>query len=231
MLTERKRAWLSAGILVTALTVLVVAVMLSPLRELFTSPERLRETVQSYGALGPIIVVGIHILQVVIAPIPGQGIDLANGYLFGWWGGALVSLIGISLGTMIAISLAKKFGRPLVEILVGPKGLASVRAYTHSRSQWLFFILFLLPGTPDDLLCFAIGLTSISLWRAVAIAVLGRLPGVLAAVGIGATGRGLNVLEFTIVAAVVSLLAGWILWKTPLGKAMKVPKLPDNQTS
>jgi uncharacterized membrane protein YdjX (TVP38/TMEM64 family) len=230
MLTERQRAWISAGILLVALVFVVVGVMASPLRDVFTSPERLHRIVHAYGPLGPVVMIGIHILQVVVAPIPGQAVDLANGYLFGWWLGAAVSLIGISLGSLIAIGLARRFGRPLVKLLITPKGMEKIRPYIRQRSQWVFFILFLLPGTPDDILCFAIGLTSIPIGRAIAIVLLGRAPGVLAGVLVGATGRGLNIVEFSVIAAAVSVLLGWLIWKTPLGKAMNVPKLPGTGT-
>lgn len=223
MTAKQRRVWfISIGI--TALTILMIVLALSPVWEFFSSPERLRESVREFGWLAPVVVILIHIAQVVAAPIPGQAIDLANGYLFGWWLGSLVSLVGISLGTIIAIGLAKRFGRPLVEKLITPKGVEQIRTYIRRRNQWLFFFLFLLPGTPDDLLCFAIGLTSIPFWRSVVIAILGRMPGVLAAVITGATGQTLNPVTFTLVALAVSVLMGLIVWLTPLAKVMNVPK-------
>lgn len=225
MTTRRQRHWISIGITVVGLIAVTVLVWVSPLPEVLSSADRLRQTVGAYGWLAPMLIIAIHAFQVIVAPIPGQAIDIANGYLFGWLGGSLISLAGIGLGSVIAIWLAKQFGRPLVETLVTPKGMQAIKPYTSRRSQSLFFFLFLLPGTPDDLLCFAIGLSAISLWRAVAIAMLGRAPGVVAAVITGASGHSLNPLMFSLVAIVVSLVFGLIVWKTPLKKKMNIPDL------
>ncbi|MBI3957155.1 MAG: TVP38/TMEM64 family protein [Candidatus Kerfeldbacteria bacterium] len=225
MPTDRSRAWITS-IGISAFVVILVVIALSPLRGLFGSPERLREVVRSYEVLGPAVIILIQIVQVIVAPIPGQAIDLANGYLFGWFAGSVFSLTGIVLGSTIAIWLANRFGRPLVKRLLTPKGLDQIQPYIRRRNQWFFFFLFLLPGTPDDVLCFAIGLSSIPFWRAVAIALLGRAPGVVATVIAGHTGQSLNPITFTLIATAVSIVMFVVVWKTPLGRAMKLP--PEN---
>lgn len=223
MLTKRQQAWLSIIIISAVFLGFVAILWFSPLRGLLSSPEELRSTVKSFGWAAPAIIIVMQFLQVIIAPIPGQAIDLANGYLFGWWWGSVISMAGLGLGTIAAILLAKRFGRPLVAALITPKGLKNITGYTHRRNQWLFFFLFLLPGTPDDLLCFAIGLSSIPARRAIAIALVGRTPGVVATVVAGSVGRSLNPLEFSLLAVLASLIILLVIWKTPLGKAMKVP--------
>lgn len=221
MFTVHQRTWLSIVVICLGIIGLSTLIILSPLRDLLTSSERLQQTVQSFGWYAPIVIICIHILQVVVAPIPGQAIDIANGYLFGWLGGTVVSLIGLGIGSLIVIGLAKRFGRPLVAVLITPKGLKAIHPYTRRRSQLFFFLLFLLPGTPDDLLCFAIGLSSIEWKRAFAIAMLGRSPGIIAAVVAGASGRGLNPITFAAAAIAVSILIGWVIWKTPLGERVR----------
>lgn len=212
-----KRAWLSAGILLFVVGTLVFIFFRSPLREVLKSPDTIRQRVEQVGIGAPLIMVGIQILQVVAAPIPGQAVDLANGYIFGWWG-TLVSVIGIGLGSSLAIWLARRFGRPLVEVLITPKGMDAIRPHVRRRNHWPFFILFLLPGTPDDLLCFAIGLTSIPLGRSMLIALLGRTPGVVAAVAVGATGQRMSLLTFSLLAAGVSVAFGLVLWLWPAAR-------------
>lgn len=223
MTKDQRTAWLtSIGIFLFVLLMIWLAI--SPLRSFFSSPTLLREAVHEFGWLAPVVIILIHAAQVIAAPIPGQPIDLANGYLFGWWLGSIISLAGLLLGSIITIGLTKHFGRPLVERFITPKGLQKIRAYIHTRNQYLFFFLFLLPATPDDLLCFAIGLTSIPFRRAVLISILGRAPGVIAVVIAGATGQSLNPITFSIAAVLVSILLMVIVWTTPLGKAMQLPQ-------
>lgn len=223
MTPAQRRAWITS-ISIFAFVLLMFALALSPLREFFNSPDRLRDSVQAFGWLAPAAIILLHVAQVIAAPIPGQPIDLVNGYLFGWFWGSVFSLAGLSLGTTITIGLTKRFGRPLVEKMITPKGFEKIRAYTRRRNQWLFFFLFLLPATPDDLLCFAIGLTSIPFRRAVVIAMLGRAPGVVVLVIAGATGQSLNPLSFSLIALAVSLLLFVIIRNTRLGQAMQLPK-------
>jgi len=213
-----------------ALVLLLIVIVASPLREYFSSPDQLRDIVKSFGWLAPGAIILLHALQVVAAPVPGQAIDLANGYLFGIWWGSVISMAGLSLGTLAAVGLAKRFGRPLVASLITPKGLEKVRGYVHRRNEWLFFFLFLLPATPDDLLCFAIGLSSIPWQRAFVIAMLGRLPGVVATVATGSIGKTLNPLEFSLYGIGVSIVLFLIVWKTPLGKAMKASEKGIDKT-
>lgn len=222
---ERRKAWLTSIALLLSAIVIAIAV-LSPLRSILASPDQLRSTVEKSGLWAPTLSVVLEILQVVIAPIPGQAIDFANGYIFGGLVGSICSLLGIGIGSTFAIFIARRFGRPLVSRLITPKGVEQMKPYTRRSSQWFFFILFVLPGMPDDLLCYTIGLTSIPLSRAVTIALLGRIPKVVAAVLTGATGQHLSLWEFSLISVSVSGLLWLIVWKTPLAKKMNLPKMP-----
>lgn len=216
------KAWWSASLYAGLLGLLVFFAITTPLGSFFTAPEKLQDVVGQFGGLAPTLAIIIHVMQVIVAPIPGAAIELANGYLFGWWG-IPITLTGLLIGTVIAIVLARQFGRPLIEVLITPKGMKEIRPYMHMRSQFLFFFLFLLPGTPDDILCFAIGLSSIPLPRAVLIALLGRIPGVVGTVILGITGTNLNFWTFTLIAVATSLLLGLIILQTPLGKKIPAP--------
>src|SRR5512136_1115317 len=72
----------------------------------------------SFGVWAPLVAIGLNAAQVIAAPIPGQIIGLADGYLFGVWLGTLYSLTGVMLGTGITLALTRRWGRPLVAKLV-----------------------------------------------------------------------------------------------------------------
>lgn len=201
-------------------TLIVVGVLLGTLlflfsptiRELATNPELLRSRIQSFGVWAPIVIICYHVLQVVFAPIPGQAVDVANGYIFGPWLGPCISLIGIGLGSLVAIWLARKFGRTFVRRLLGRKAIDIIDRYSGHRSLKYFFILFLLPGMPDDILCFGLGLTSVSIRRGVFTAMVGRTPGVVGAVLLGATGRTLSLAQFLVLVVLVAAVWGGVVW-------------------
>ena len=138
-------------------------------------PERVAAILGPYGPIG--IIAG-QIAQVLIAPIPPVT-AIASGLLYGPFKGAIISLIGASIGSFIAIYLSNRFGRPLVEKFVSEQKMEKFDEFIHKSGYMPFIILFVLPGFPDDVLCFIGGLTNLD-WKTMAfIASIGRLPGIL----------------------------------------------------
>ena len=65
---------------------------------------------------GKIAFIGMEVIKVVIAVIPGEPFELAAGYAFGTWEGLLLCTIGITIGSLIVFFLVKKFGMSIVRI-------------------------------------------------------------------------------------------------------------------
>jgi uncharacterized membrane protein YdjX (TVP38/TMEM64 family) len=154
-----------------------------------------REAVQmwiaGFGPLGPLVSVFLNTLQVLLAPIPGQTVGLVNGYLYGVVLGTLYSLIGVQVGSALAMALARRFGRPLVVRLVGQKQLDRWDRIAWRRGPAFFFLVFLFPFVPDDLICFIIGLSPLPIPYLLVLAALGRLPGLVVASWVGANATAL----------------------------------------
>lgn len=185
MTTDRRATWLAAAFVV-AVAILVGFSWDSCVRA-FESPESLRDALLAYGDLAPVVSVFLSAAQVVVAPIPGQLVGVANGYLYGVGWGLAASMIGLAIGSGIAMLLGRSLGRPIVERLVSARTLARLDAIPPRRAELVFFLIFLLPALPDDVACFAIGLSpALSLPRMLVVTVIGRLPGTLAACFLGA---------------------------------------------
>lgn len=180
-----------------------------PLWELFSDQELLREWVAGFGPLGPLVSIALNTAQVLLAPIPGQFINVVNGYLYGLWMGTLYSLAGLTLGTALAMALSRRFGRPLVEKLVGVHTLARWDRLTARQGPVFFFLVFLFPLLPDDVACFVIGLSPLPIPRMLLLATLGRLPGLIFACWLGAYATILPWWSWVVLGAVVTLLA-WL---------------------
>ncbi|MHB9285914.1 TVP38/TMEM64 family protein [Halobacteriales archaeon Cl-PHB] len=138
--------------------------------------EKARAFVRGYGPLAPVALVALHVLQVVFAPIPGQAVGVVGGYLFGPWVGTALTMVGVAVGSAIAFWLARRFGRPYVERMVHRKHVERFDGITDEQATVALFVVFLLPGLPDDVICFCGGLTTISMRRFVLLAVVGRTP-------------------------------------------------------
>jgi len=173
----------------------------------FRDPSALQAWLTSFGVWAPLVSIALGVLQVIIAPIPGQVMGLVNGYLYGVWRGALYSLIGVMLGTALILAVTRRWGRPLAVRLVPAAQLEKLDHLAERRGEPFFFLIFLLPFLPDDLTCIAIGLTQLPIGRMLVLIALGRLPGLIVTNWIGAHARSVSPLGWVILVVSVCLLA------------------------
>lgn len=145
----------------------------------FANAHNVREYVYSFGMWAPVVFIMLQVLQVLIAPIPGQAVGLASGYIFGVLWGTVYTMIGTTLGSFIAFYLARKFGRPFVEEVIDKKTLKRFDYIAKDKGVFALFLIFLLPALPDDAICFIAGLTKIRIRTLVLITFIGRFPGFL----------------------------------------------------
>jgi len=180
------------------LLLLLAAALLAPLllwwdtiQHVFATRSQVIAEIQAAGAWGPVVLIALAVAQTIVAPIPGQVVNFVAGYIYGLAAGFLYSWLGLVLGTSIAMGLARWAGRPLVERLVSRGLLDRLDRLAQQRSLGFFFLFFLIPGLPDDLLCFAAGLTRLPLRILLPMAALARIPGLLGAVWFGAEAESL----------------------------------------
>lgn len=210
----RGLAWKQA----VPLVVLIVAaggalwIWREPLWTLFNDQERVREWVAGFGPWGPLVTIALNVAQVLLAPIPGQFVGMANGYLYGIWLGTVYSMAGLLLGTVLAMALGRWFGRPLVERLVNPEQLTRWDRIAERQGPLFFFLVFLFPFLPDDVVCFLIGLSPLPLPSLVVLATLGRLPGVFVSCWVGAYATDWPWWAWILLGGGAALLA-WAFWR------------------
>lgn len=153
---------------------------------LFQDRRQLKKVLKSFGPYSPLIFILLQILQVVIAPIPGEAIEFLGGYVFGVWGGMLYSMIGLILGSWLAFGLARIFEKQTVERFVSPELRKKFDYLIGHEGVILSFLLFLIPDFPKDTLCYILGLTPMHLGIFLIISTVGRIPGTLMAILQGA---------------------------------------------
>lgn len=204
------RAIVVAGIVL----VLVLPFLLfkDQLLEIFAAREQVVAEVRAAGAWGPLVIMALTIGQTIVAPIPGQAVHFVSAYIFGFWPGMLYSWIGQVLGAALAMLLARYAGRPLVERLVSPQLLARVDRAVAGRGVSFFFLFFLIPGLPDDVLCFVAGLTPLPLRVLIVLSAVARIPGLIGAAWLGAYAAALP-WPVWLVFALLSILALYFMWR------------------
>ena len=158
-----------------------------PMIRFAEEPEAFRAWVDASGIWGRIIFIGMVILQVIVAFIPGEAIELAAGYAFGGLEGTILSMVGILLGSWIIFMLVRKFGVKMVEVLFSKDKIAQVGFLNNQKkAKVLAFLLMLIPGTPKDFLSYFAGLTRLDLKQWLVIVCTARLPSVLTSTLTGA---------------------------------------------
>ncbi len=181
-LYRTRRRWFSGITLVLFLVVsiLITLFFTKILAPYLNSTEQLRVFLESYGWKGRFILLGIQCLQVVVALIPGEIVELGAGYAYGAIEGTLLCLMGITISSAAVFLLTKKLGAPMVETFISREKLNQFRFFnSEEKRKRILFLLFFIPGTPKDALTYVAGLTTIRLPQFLFITLFARIPSIL----------------------------------------------------
>lgn len=145
--------------------------------EFFTDRNRLLRFIHEHRANAAFIFIGLQVLQVIAAPVPGEVSGFVGGVFFGTTWGILYSTIGLTLGSWIAFMLARLAGRPLVEMVIKPETIRHYDYVMKHKGMFLAFLMFLVPGFPKDILCYLLGLGHMGHRDFLIVSTTGRLLG------------------------------------------------------
>ncbi len=172
--------------------------------------------VQSEGAeriRSPLVIVALQILQVVVFVIPGEVVQIGAGFLFGVVRGATLSIVGIAVGSLINYTVGRLLGRRFVEAITSAESRRRIDNIVERRGTKIgFFLLFVIPGLPKDILGYVAGAAghSMSVKTFLLFSMIGRVPGIAGSAAIGASAAaGHTTVAITLfVLAVVALILG-----------------------
>ncbi len=139
----------------------------------------LRAALLAYGYLAPLVYIAIQIMQVLIAPIPGEASGLLGGYLFGTMPSFIYSTIGLSIGSWLAFIIGRLLGDIIKKRLAGTKFYKKFNHLVEKGDFAIPFILFLFPGFPKDSLSYILGFSKMPIPAFLFVAIVGRIPGTL----------------------------------------------------
>lgn len=181
-----------------------------PMVRMADDPEQFRAWVDSFGAWSRLIFVGMVFLQVIVALIPGEPIELMAGYVFGLVEGTLLAMAGILLGSWAVFALVRRFGPKFVRVFFPEKELKRLSFLKNpKKSGVLAFILMTIPGTPKDLLSYFAGLMPLKTWQWLLIVAVSRIPSLMTSTVSGAAAGEENYVLAAVV-FVLTVIAGAI---------------------
>ncbi|MDR1014726.1 MAG: TVP38/TMEM64 family protein [Coriobacteriales bacterium] len=188
-------------LLIIALSVLVVRYIGTLGTESVAT--ELERAIREAGIFGILICLGVQFLQVVVAFIPGEVVQVAIGYVYGTVGGGLITLAGALVSSVFVFYLVRRLGAPFVQAMVGNKDSGRMRFLHNSKNlNSLVFILYLIPGLPKDLITYAVPLTEIRPREFFVLSTLARAPAIFASTFVAAAFKNGDFVGMIVVAAI-----------------------------
>lgn len=179
---KKTRKALAAAVLIllTAAVLVFCAVYSDSIKRVATDPAYVRAWFRAHEPYGALVYCLVTIVQILLAFLPGEPLELAAGYAFGAVKGSLLCLLAEGIGSVLVLLLVRRFGPSLVRLFFSDEQLERLKFLHYSPKRLLLFaIIFMMPGTPKDLLCYFAGLTDIDINKLIIICTVGRIPSIL----------------------------------------------------
>lgn len=175
-----------------------------------------RAFVSDHAFVSRLAMLGINIVQVLLAFLPGEPVELASGYAFGFWEGTALCLVASGLATSAIYWATRRWGWKLVGLFFD-RSLFDRFSWLKSakRLELIMLIVFLIPGTPKDFLTYFAGLTNMRFLPVVLIATFGRIPSIVTStITASAVGSGnWPLVACALVASALLLAVGGLMYR------------------
>lgn len=173
------------AIIALAICIAVIIYLFPIVKNLSTQQGQLefKEKIDSLGFLGLLMLFGIQFAQIFLIIIPGEPIEILAGMCYGGIGGTIFITVSVAILTTLILFMVRRLGRKFVyefcskeqiEKIENSKGMKNTE-----KIEFIMLILFLIPGTPKDLLVYIGGLLPIKPLRFILISTFARLPSVI----------------------------------------------------
>lgn len=168
------------SILFVGCMAVVCALLYEPLMGFIKDPQSLKQQLNEFGIFGEIIMVFVMALQVIFVFLPGEIIEVMAGFLYGPIEGMIVCLLGATIGSTIIYYFVKVFGLKFIDHFIERSKLEQVKfLQNNEKLNMILFIIFLIPGTPKDIITYFIPLTNMKLSTFLLITSVARIPSVI----------------------------------------------------
>ena len=170
-----------------------------------------KQKVENSGVLGLISLFALEVAQIFLFIIPGEPIEILAGMCYGALWGTFFIMVSAGLISTVIFFLVRKLGKKFVYEFCDVKKIENSKLFQNPKKiEMIMLILFLLPGTPKDLLVYIAGLLPIKPTRFIVISTLARFPSVisstLAGANIAVGDWKLGILLYGVIVVAVAIL-------------------------
>jgi len=214
--SHRKAIGICCAILFVLLSLALFWWVGKPMLRFVSQPARFRDWVDSHGCWGRIAFLGMMVLQIVIAIIPGEPLEIGAGYAFGFIEGTLLCISGALIGGALVFWFVRFCGVRAAELFFPQSKIRDLKFLQDTRRlNFLVFLLFLIPGTPKDIMTYFVGLTNMRLRSWLLITSLARIPSIVTST-VGGDALGMKKYQFAVLVFCITLtvsLAGILVYR------------------
>lgn len=190
----KKNKSLKIIIIIVAIAILIGAIIyLFPFIKKIITPEGqkvFKQIIDKLGIWGPIVLLTIQILKIFLVIIPAEPLEILAGMCYGTFGGFIFVLASAVITSTIIMLLVRKFGRKFIYKLFEKEKIDKIEKSkmfkNPKRLEWIMVLLFIIPGTPKDIIVYLAALLPINPYRFVAISAIARIPSIISSTLAGA---------------------------------------------
>ena len=205
--------WIITLVIIMGLIIYLIPVM----QNLSTAEGQVafKNKVNESGIIGFLMLFGLQVAQIFLIILPGEPIEILAGMCYGGWGGLLFITVSVFIITTIIFFLIRKFGRKIVYDICSEEKIKKIensKLFKNPKKiEWILIILFMIPGTPKDLIVYISGLLPIKPLRLILISTFARFPSVISSTFAGNSLVQGNWQFSIIVYAITFILVGLIV--------------------
>ena len=142
-----------------------------------------KEKVNKSGIWGLMSLFGLQVAQIFLIIVQGEPIEILAGMCYGGLWGTIFIMASAGIISTTIFFLVRKYGKKFVCDFCDEKKIEKIEKnnlfQNPKKIEMILFILFLLPGTPKDLLVYVSGLLPIKPSKFILISTFARFPSVI----------------------------------------------------
>lgn len=190
----RKNKLFKMILVILGIVILIGAIIyLFPFIKKILTPEgqkAFKQIIDKLGIWGPVALLGIQILKIFLVIIPAEPLEILAGMCYGTFGGFIFVLASAVITSTIIMLLVRKFGRKFIYKLFEKEKIDKIEKSkmfkNPKRLEWIMVLLFIIPGTPKDIIVYLAALLPINPYRFIAISAIARIPSIISSTLAGA---------------------------------------------
>ena len=189
---NKAKAMKLIALIITIAILVIATIYMIPIIKQINTPEgqaEFKEKITNSGLTGMLILFGLELAQVVLAVLPGEPVELLAGICLGPIWGTIFLMISVFIVTCLIYFLVKKFGRDFIYEFFPKEKVDKLEnsklLRDEKKIELVMIILFLIPGTPKDLLVYIGALLPMKSSRFIAISTLLRFPSIISSTILG----------------------------------------------